>query len=97
MKVKMLRTQAGPNGTCDAGSIVEFSDEDAKELCRVGYAEPAERPKKGERVPEPEVETAEFRETEEVTTKRGRGRPKKIEEPVLEDPVLNDPEIDTEE
>lgn len=49
MRIKMLTIQAGPNGTREAGQVVDVPDEEARQLIAGGYAvefkrqEPVER------------------------------------------------------
>ena len=47
MKIKMKTTMAGPDGIATVGSVVELSDDQAKDLIAGGYAvsmEPATLP-----------------------------------------------------
>jgi hypothetical protein len=60
MKVKLRTIMAGPDGTADAGSVLELDDDFAKELIKAGFAEsleaPAERaekPKRGQTTEKP--------------------------------------------
>lgn len=77
MKVKMLKTMAGPTGTACANSIVDLPQLVAQNLIEIGAAVAIN--KIAERVePEPEVETATRKPILEKAVTRRRGKTKRV-------------------
>jgi len=45
--VEMLTTYAGPEGTCDAGGLIDLPEKQAKDFVKSGFAKYATRPVRG--------------------------------------------------
>ena len=67
MRIKMLTTMAGPDGSANAGQVIDMDDERAVALLEGGYAEAVKA-----EVETVEVETAAVEAPEQAVT-RGPG------------------------